>query len=86
MSPAYEHVPRRRKVAGAKAVMKAISRGSVERVLVAKDADTKVLSDVINLAEKSDVEIYWVCSMKELGEYCGISVGASCCAILKNEG
>lgn len=85
MSPAYEHVPKRRKVVGARAVTKAMSRGSVEKVLVAQDADMKVLRDVLNLAKQSEIEIAWVLNMKELGEYCGISVGASCCAILKDK-
>ncbi|HOV66418.1 MAG TPA: 50S ribosomal protein L7ae-like protein, partial [Bacillota bacterium] len=63
MSPAYERVPKRRKAVGARAVTKAICRGSVEKVLVAQDADMKVLRDVLNLARQSEIEIAWVLNM-----------------------
>ncbi|HHY70042.1 MAG TPA: ribosomal L7Ae/L30e/S12e/Gadd45 family protein [Bacillota bacterium] len=85
MSPAYDKVPKRRKVIGAKSVERALSKSLLDKVLVAKDAEERVISDVLILAEQSGVEIVWVSNMMELGEYCGIGVGASCCGILKDD-
>jgi large subunit ribosomal protein L7A len=81
----YSQVPKKYKVPGAKAVLKAMDKGIVAQVLVAEDAEAHVLAGVLARAKALDIEINWVSSMKQLGEYCGINVGASCCAILKPE-
>jgi large subunit ribosomal protein L7A len=83
LGPDYDHIPKKNKVAGAKAVSKAIAGGLARKILVAQDAEMKIITDVLDLAKENDVEIVWVSTMKELGEYCSISVGASCCAILE---
>lgn len=84
VGPVYTQIPKKYKVPGAKAVLKAIDKGIVAQVLVAEDAETHVVSDVLARAKQMDIEVNWVSSMKELGEFCGINVGASCCAILKS--
>ncbi len=83
IGPAYAQIPKKIKIAGAKAASKAISRGSAQKVLIAKDADAKIVANVVMMAKENNVEIVWVASMKQLGEYCNIGVGASCCVLLK---
>ncbi len=80
----YGRIPKKYKIPGVRAVLKAIDKGLVAKVLVAEDAETKVVSGVLAKAKGNDIEIIWIPNMKQLGEYCGINVGASCCALLKS--
>ena len=84
IGPSFGQIPKRNKVAGVRAVSRAIAEGSAKKILVAKDAETKIITEVLLLAEEKGIEVVWVARMKELGEYCGISVGASCCAVLES--
>ena len=72
-----------RKVVGVRQLSKAIRRGEVLTVFLAKDADPAVTEPVQALAEAAGVQIRWVDSMRALGAACGISVGASAAGTLK---
>ncbi len=85
VGPTYRRIPKKYKIPGAKAVLKAIDQGLVALVLVAQDAEAHVVADVLEKAKERNVRVDWVPTMKQLGEYCGINVGASCCAILLQE-
>lgn len=50
---------------------------------VAKDADSKIIQPLIELANTKEVEINYVATMKELGLLCSIDVGAAV-ALFKN--
>ncbi|HHY12318.1 MAG TPA: 50S ribosomal protein L7ae-like protein [Firmicutes bacterium] len=84
VGPAYGQISKKYKIAGVRAALKAIDRGLVSKVLVAEDAEARVVADVLAKAKENNIEIIWVSSMRQLGEYCSISVGASCCALLKS--
>ncbi len=62
---------------GRRETEKRLARGECERVYVARDADPRVVADVIRLATDAGVEIVWADTMRELGRACGIDVGAS---------
>lgn len=81
----YGRIPKKYKVPGAKSVLKAIDQGLVAQILVAQDADLRVVAGVLEKAKERNIKVEWVPTMKELGEFCGINVGASCCAILTQE-
>lgn len=66
---------------GTKQTMKALKLGTVNEVVVAKDADQKVIAKVIATANEVDVPVLYVDSMKKLGKTCGIEVGAAVVAI-----
>jgi large subunit ribosomal protein L7A len=51
-------------------------------VFVAKDADLEIIQKVIQAATELQTPIYYVDSMKKLGEACDIEVGASAVAII----
>ncbi len=67
-------------IIGTKQTVKALKRGSVKEVVVAKDADSVLTAGVIQLAKNQNTAVCMVDSMKKLGKACGIEVGAkNCC-------
>ncbi|HHW18396.1 MAG TPA: hypothetical protein GXX30_05795 [Firmicutes bacterium] len=85
LDPAYNELTRKRKVAGARAAQKALLNDLVEKLYVAKDAEERITRGVVSLAEEKGVQVVYVGTMKELGEFAGLRVAASVCAILKAE-
>ena len=69
-------------VVGMKQLRKALLRGGVRRVLLARDADPAVTEPLAALAEASGAELIWVGKMHDLGRACGIDVGAAAAATL----
>ncbi|MGG1244608.1 50S ribosomal protein L7ae-like protein [Bacillus cabrialesii] len=69
-------------IIGTKQTVKALKRGSVKEVVVAKDADSILTSSVVSLAEDQGISVSMVESMKKLGKACGIEVGAAAVAII----
>jgi len=68
-------------IVGTKQAVKALKSGTVSEVLIAIDAEPRVIAKVISTAEEVGVPITYVDSMKKLGKACGIEVGASTVAI-----
>lgn len=73
-----------RRIAGMKQVLKAIGRRSLERVYIAADADEYLTDKLRNACEEAGIPVMEAESMAELGEACGIDVGAACAGILKD--
>ncbi len=69
-------------IIGTKQTVKALKRGSVKEVVVAKDADSVLTAGVIQLAKNQNTAVCMVDSMKKLGKACGIEVGAAAVAIM----
>lgn len=69
-------------VKGTKQTVKAIKKGIVREVIIAKDAEPRVIAEVVRLAEEMQIPITYVDSMKKLGKACGIEVGAATVALL----
>ncbi|MBR3458588.1 MAG: ribosomal L7Ae/L30e/S12e/Gadd45 family protein [Selenomonadaceae bacterium] len=72
------------RVIGIKQVTKAVRKGIVRDVYVADNADERCLAPLIALCGEQAMELFHVDSMKELGEACGIEVGAAAAAVLKS--
>ena len=70
------------KIVGMKQLKKALLRGGVTRVYLARDADPAVTMPLAELARKTGVEIIWVGKMHDLGRACDIDVGAAAAATL----
>lgn len=70
------------KVVGVKQAIKALEKGAVKLVVVADDADAKVVKPLIDLCDEKSVPYEKAESMKELGRLCGIQVGAAAIAFL----
>lgn len=67
---------------GANQTVKAIQRGRAQLVVVAADADRRVVQDVLAAGRERGLEVIEAGSMKELGRACGIAVGAAAAAVL----
>lgn len=81
----YEKVKQAKHLSvGLKQSLKAIEHGKAQEIIVAKDADKKLTSKIINYGNQKNINIIYVDSMKQLGKACGIDVGASVVVILKD--
>jgi len=80
----YERLKQaRRKTIGTKQTSKAISRGLAKLVYIARDAEERVVADLVKQCEAMNVPITYVDFMTDLGRACGIEVGAAACAVLE---
>ncbi|KIL52334.1 50S ribosomal protein L7ae-like protein [Jeotgalibacillus soli] len=78
----YEKVSQAKHIiVGSKQVVKAIKAGTIREVIVAEDADNRVIEKVMHTARDMNVSVSRVDSMKKLGKACGIEVGAAAVAI-----
>lgn len=73
------------KVVGAKQAKRALRDGRAIRLYMAMDADPRLLQPLVQEAVNRQVPVQQVPSMRELGQSCGIAVGAAV-AVLTKEG
>ena len=71
------------KTVGLKQTTKAIRSGNARQVFLACDVEEYVANKIKNLCSEFHVPITEVDTMKELGDACGIHIGAATAAILK---
>lgn len=71
-----------RKTIGTKQTLKALEKDRVSVVFIAQDAEEHVTTGLKELCQKKGIKVVPVATMKELGEACGIQVGAASAAIL----
>jgi large subunit ribosomal protein L7A len=72
----------KQKTVGLKQTQRALEKGLVRRLFIAKDAEPHVLRSVVEWCANHDVDRIDVPTMKELGKACGIEVGTAVAAIL----
>ena len=72
------------RVVGANQVLRALREGQLQCVYVAIDADPFVTRRVIDACEKAKVPVLETDSMRELGQICGIEVGAAAAGVARN--
>lgn len=70
-------------IVGIKQTIRMVERRSVSEVFVAQDADHYVTKSVIEAAKANNIPIRYVESKKKLGHLCGIEIGASTAATVK---
>ena len=71
-----------RKVVGIKQLRKSMKDGQIKLAYVAENADPKLTDPLTEECQKFGVELIVVPTMAELGQACGISVGAAAAGIL----
>ncbi|MFH5911590.1 ribosomal L7Ae/L30e/S12e/Gadd45 family protein [Clostridium perfringens] len=71
-----------KKVIGIKQSTKAMKNGEGKILYVAKNANDKMVTPLVELAGKCGIEIKHVKNMKILGEMCGIDVKSAVALIL----
>ena len=69
-------------VVGAKQLKKALAKGAAQYVFLAENADPALTEPIAALCIDQGVRLAWVRSMSELGQACGIEVGAAAAAII----
>ena len=67
-------------IVGAKQLRKAMEKGTVKCVCLAKNADPAITSPIEARCLEAGISIAWVCTMQELGSACGIECGAAAAA------
>ena len=72
----------RKIVAGAKQLRKALISGTVGCVYLAQNADPAITEPILLLCQLHNVKVAWVRSMTDLGQVCGIEVGATAAAVV----
>ncbi len=70
----------RRRVVGRRETVREIQRGRAAEVWVARDADSAILSEIERECRTNQIPIHHVDTMRQLGQLCGIEVGAACAA------
>ncbi|ADY54752.1 LSU ribosomal protein L7AE [Syntrophobotulus glycolicus DSM 8271] len=69
------------RVVGIKQTKRALEKGGVSYVYVARDADAGLLQPIVELCRIKGLEVKEVQTMSELGKICGIAVGAAVAAV-----
>ena len=72
----------RKVVAGAKQLKKALSANAVFCVYLARNADPAITEPLMAMCQQNLVPVAWAKSMQDLGNACGIEVGAAAAAAL----
>lgn len=70
---------------GAKQTIKMLEQNRAIEVYVARDADPKMKEKIVHLSERTGVPYKWIDTMEELGETCGIDIGAAMAALVPEE-
>ncbi|WP_438313571.1 ribosomal L7Ae/L30e/S12e/Gadd45 family protein [Sporosarcina sp. FA9] len=68
-------------IIGTKQTVKAIYTGIVTEVIIAQDAEERIIAPALEAAKLHDVLVTYVDSKKKLGDACGIQVSAAVVAI-----
>ncbi|MBX5476394.1 MAG: ribosomal L7Ae/L30e/S12e/Gadd45 family protein [Clostridia bacterium] len=68
---------------GVKQTTKAVQKGLAEVVFVARDAERSIVAPLLEACQQQGVEVLEAESMAWLGKACGIDVGASAAAVLR---
>lgn len=83
-SMSYEKVMQAKEIiVGTKQTLKALEDDTIKEVIIANDADLRIVQKVKMLADKKGVPITYVESMRKLGKACKIDVGAATVGITK---
>ncbi|WP_330408010.1 ribosomal L7Ae/L30e/S12e/Gadd45 family protein [Vallitalea guaymasensis] len=71
------------KVIGMKQTLKALENDEVEVLYVAKDAQDKVTTRLIELAGSQQIPVVYIDTMEELGSVCDVEVKTATAALIK---
>jgi len=76
-------VDKNKKVIGKKQTQRALAKDKATSIYIAKDADKKVVNDIIEISKAKMIEVVYVDTMENLGKMFGIDVKAAVAATLK---
>ena len=70
-------------VVGMKQLRKVLLKGGARYVFLAQDADPAITEPIAQMCQELHVDFAWTRTKQELGQACGIEVGASAAAVLR---
>jgi large subunit ribosomal protein L7A len=70
------------KIIGTKQTLRALDKGIVNTVYVAKDAQKQVTLRVLEIAEKQEIPVVYVDTMEELAKACNVEVKTATVALI----
>jgi len=76
-------IDKNKKIIGKKQTQRALLKNEADSVYIAKDADKRVVNEIINCSQEKDISIIYVETMDKLGKMFGIDVKAAVAATLK---
>lgn len=68
---------------GYKQAVRALNEDKAAKLFLAEDCDDTIIKSITALAEEKNTPVFFVSTMKELGNMCSIEVGSSCAVVLK---
>ena len=68
---------------GYKQAVRALNEDKAQKAFVAEDCDDHIRTGIEKLTSINNTPLFFVPTMKELGEMCEIEVSASCAVVLK---
>lgn len=68
---------------GFKQVLRAVKEDKAAKIFLAEDCESKISVPVEQAASEKGVQLFYVPTMRELGELCGIDVSSSCAVVIK---
>lgn len=74
---------RQKVVVGSRQLRKALDRGTAKFVVLARNADPAITEPIEAICRYNDIKCTWVATMAELGQACGIDVGAAAAAAVE---
>ena len=80
----FEELASANKFVGIKQSTRAITENEVKKAYIARDAADNVKLPFLTLCSNNSIDVVWVDSMEQLGEVCGITVGAAVAVTLKD--
>lgn len=82
----YQRVKRQvHRTVGVSTTLRALNRGTVTEVFVARDADRRVINPILTIAKAQGVKVNWVDCQDALGKACGLPVGTSSVGFLREQ-
>jgi len=84
--PVYQRVKQQRmRTVGVSSTLRALQKGQLTEVVLARDTDRRVINPVLTLCRELAVKVSWVDSQMTLGRACGLTVRASAVGFLREE-
>ena len=77
-----DELTRAEKLVGVKQCQRALREGGVRTAYFARDAEDRLIAPLVQLCEEKGIAVVWCETMRELGNACGIAVGAAVAVIL----
>ncbi|MEG1798543.1 MAG: ribosomal L7Ae/L30e/S12e/Gadd45 family protein [Synergistaceae bacterium] len=74
-----------KRAAGISAVLRSLKTCNAEKVFLSKEADIKLLAEIIKAADETNVPIEWAEESQQLGRACAIQRNTAAAALLKKK-